>query len=242
MKTTGYCILLLFFSFLLYTGRIVAQQTAAQLPDEQIKERLSYIERVLERGEHNAELWWYGWLIGYSSATAGQMAVYGTSDEKHTKQDMALGAATTLLGAVGQLIDPMVPGYAPDRLDKMPENTPEERRLKLIQAEDLLRRSALREKNGRSWKTHALTAAVNLGGGLVVWLGFKRSVWEGLANAALNTLVTEIQIFTQPTRAIKDYENYLNKYQAGEKPGLSQQRYTCFVGLYPGGVRLSIAF
>jgi hypothetical protein len=128
---------------------------------------------------------------------------------------MALGAATTFLGAMGQIVEPMTPGSAPDKLAVVSENTPDERKAKLAQAESLLRECAQREKDGRSWKTHVLTGAVNAAGGLVVWLGFKRSFWEGAANFALNTAVTEIQIWSQPTRAIEDYQDYLRQCQSG---------------------------
>ena len=81
----------------------------------------------------------------------------------------------------------------------------------MIYSEEMLKEIAEREKEGRSWKMHALTGAVNLSTGLITWLGFKRSVWDGLEIFALNTAVTELQIWTQPTRAIKDYKNYYGK-------------------------------
>ena len=126
-------------------------------------------------------------------------------------QDMATGAATTLLGAVGQLITPMVPAKAPEELTNMAEKTVEERTIKLEFAEELLRKSAQREKSGRSWQTHAVAGVVNLSSGLITWLGFKRTIWAGIGNFALNTAVTEAQIWTQPTRAMKDYEGYCKK-------------------------------
>jgi hypothetical protein len=40
---------------------------------------------------------------------SGQAAVYFSSDDKSLRQDMALGAATTFLGAMNQLITPIDP-------------------------------------------------------------------------------------------------------------------------------------
>ncbi|MCK7538546.1 MAG: hypothetical protein MZV63_50095 [Marinilabiliales bacterium] len=45
---------------------------------------------------------------------------------------------------------------------------------------ELLKMLAVREKEGRSWKTHAIAGAVNLSSGLITWLGFKRTVWDGI--------------------------------------------------------------
>jgi len=232
--------IILILLFLLFQIRPAVAQH--KLSDDQTQERLQMIRQMLESGKTNANRWWYGWLAGYSAATLAQGAVYYTSDDKKTREDMALGAATTFLGAMGQIIAPMTPATAPGRLAKIPEATAEERASKLLEAEKLLKASAFREKDGRSWKTHALTGAVNLGSGLVVWLGFKRSVWEGLGNFALNTVVTEVQIWTQPTRAIKDYDDYIKKYKSGEKPSRRKSELSWSLTMSPGGIGINILF
>jgi hypothetical protein len=230
-------ILLLFFLFQFYLA--LGQN---ELSDSQIQERLQTIQQMLVQGKATANLWWYGWLIGYSTVTIGQGAVFLTSADKTTRQDMALGAATTFLGAMGQIIAPMVPGTAPVRLAAIPEGTPQERMNKLLAAEKLLKESALREKEGRSWEIHAITGIVNLGSGLVVWLGFKRNIWEGIGNFALNTVITEAQIWTQPTRAIKDYDDYIKKYKSGANPGCRDAETSWSVTIYPGGFGIRIIF
>jgi hypothetical protein len=232
-------IILLLFCFLFQLHPALAQN---ELSDAQTQEKLQVIKQMLEQGKPNANRWWYGWLIGYSAATIGQGAVFFASNDKETRQDMALGAATTFLGAMGQIITPRVPGTAPDRLADISESTPEERSNKLIKAEKLLRECALQEKFGRSWKTHAITGVVNLSSGLVVWLGFKRSIWEGLGNFALNTVITEVQIWTQPTRAITDYDDYIEKYNSGEKPGSRKSELSWSITLSPGKLGISILF
>lgn len=213
-----------------------------ELSDAQIQERLQVIQQMLEQGTANANVWWYGWLIGYSAATIGQGAVYISSTDKETRQDMALGAATTFLGAMGQVIAPMSPGTAADRFNSIAENTPLARADKLPAAEKFLQQSALREKEGRSWQTHAITGLVNLSSGLIVWLGFERNIWEGVGNFALNTVITETQIWTQPTRAIKDYDDYVKKYKSAEKPESRNSALSWSFALYPGGFGIRILF
>jgi hypothetical protein len=238
VRTKSAIIILLLF-FLLHFNPAIAQN---ELSDAQIQERLQAIQQILEQGTSNANLWWYGWLIGYSTATIGQGVVYATSADKETRQDMALGAATTFLGAMGQVIAPMTPGTAADLFKTIAGSTPQERADKLLAAEKLLQQSASREIAGTSWQTHAVTGVVNLSSGLIVWLGFKRNIWEGVGNFALNTVITEAQIWTQPTRAIKDYDDYIRKYDTAEKPGCLNSGMSWSIAVYPGGLGISIIF
>ena len=224
---------------LLSSAALEAQQ---ELPDSAVKERLRFITQMLEDDRRGAFLWWYGWLGAYGAATVGQGAAMVLSDNVATRQDMAVGAATTFLGAAGQLIAPLHPGRKADLLRDIPESTPEERRKKLEAAEEYLRAVANTEKFGRSWKTHALFTAVNLTSGLVTWIGFKRSVWAGIGNFALNSVVSEIQIWTQPTRSLKNWREYCSKFPFGEVPVACKPRPEFHVGACPGGLSLRLVF
>ena len=137
---------------------------------------------------------------------------------------------------------PMTPSYAPARLTKISEDTHEAQLQKLGNAEELLKACALREKDGRSWQTHAVAGVVNIGSGLITWLGFKRNMWAGLENFALNTVITEAQIWSQPTKAMKDYQNYCKRFKTGEKPVALKSGIYWFAGAYPGGIEIKIVF
>jgi len=212
------------------------------LTDSLVTEKLRTIQQMFNQGKPNANRWWYGWLIGYSAATVVQASVLLTSDDIGTRQDMALGAVTTLLGAAGQIVTPMVPGYAPDRMDHFPERTTEEKMTKLIESEKLLKESALREKNGRSWKTHAVCGVVSISSGLITWIGFDRNILAGLGNFALNMVISEVQIFTMPIRAQKDYNNYLAKYYGGQEQSHKRSDMSWSFNVYPGRVSVQVVF
>jgi hypothetical protein len=229
-----------FLLVLCYRVSITTAQDA--LPDTLVRERIQVIQEMLDHGKKNADLWWYGWLVGYGTATLAQGAVVILSDNLATRQDMALGAITTLLGAAGQVIAPMTPGYAPDRLKELPEGNPEENYKKLLEAERLLEESALREKNGRSWKTHVVDGAVNISCGFIVWFGFKRTFAEGVVNVAINTAICEAQIFTQPKRAIKDYNDYCQQYKPGQNLSFNPPRVNWFFTMVPGGIGIKMVF
>jgi hypothetical protein len=227
------------FIFIFQSLNISAQ---IEIPDSVILERIRLIEKILAKDKPGAGQWWYGWLAGYSAATIGQGAVCFTSNDKGLRQDMSLGAATTLLGVVGQLLTPMMSSYSPDQLTKIPEDTHEARLQKLNVAEELIKASALREKNGRSWQTHAIAEIVNVSSGLITWLGFKRNMRAGIENFALNTVITEAQIWTQPTKTMKDYQNYCKRFESGEKPVTLKSNINWFAGVSPGGFKIKIVF
>lgn len=207
--------------------------------DSLVAERLSNLRLMLADERLRDNRWWYGWLGAYSAATIAQTGVWIAVDDLSTRQDMALGAATTFLGAAGQMISPLKPNREWQRIGQLPERTPEEKRIKLMESEKLLKQNAMNERAGRSFKTHAIATAVNLGSGLVTWLGFKRSVWDGLGNFVLNTAITETQILSQPRRAIKDYDNYVKKYKFSP---VNPTPISMSLNTYAGGVSLVIKF
>jgi hypothetical protein len=237
----GKSILRLTLAGFLFSG-FLSLQAQQSLTDEEVIQRTEFIRQSLEAGKPAAQLWWNGWLYGYSAATVVQGGIFLKSDVLKTRQDMALGAATTLIGAAGQLVAPMTPAKAPARLALLPGDTPEERRLKLEEAEKLLAASARREADGRGWKFQLASGAVNLGAGLVTWIGFDRSIWAGLGNFALNTAICEAQIYTQPTRAMRDYKTYLETYSSGMTSVYQRPPLQWTVRAIPGGMALKVTF
>jgi len=237
LPTIGTIFFVIFYLF--QFSQLSAQN---ETPDSLVKERVNYIQNMLDQGKPGAKLWWNGWLYGYSAATVVQGAVFLSSDQLKTRQDMALGAATTLVGAVGQLIMPMTPAKAPGKLAIIAGDTPEERIYKLNKAEELFEASATREKEGRSWKMHAASSAINLSSGLITWLGFDRTIQSGLINFAINEAITEAQIWTQPTRAIKDYATYCEKYKNGLPSAMYKPKSHLYVNAFYGGLALRFVF
>lgn len=231
--------IIFFFIFNITLSHVYSQQS---ISDTLVSERLLTIEQMLNQGKPNANAWWNGWLIGYSAATLVQGSVMIGSESRGTRQDMALGGITTILGAAGQLIAPMDPAKAPARLSQIPESTREERIKKLIEAEKLLKQCAEREKAGRAWQEHAICGVVNVSSGLITWFGFHRNAIAGLENFALNMAVSEAQIFTQPTRAMKDYNAYLKKYSSLQTSLSGNNQVRLLVYAVPGGMAVRLIF
>lgn len=249
---------LAFFMALFLLSTAYAQEIAA-LPDEQVKERLGFIENALRSAQPRARTWWYGWIAGYSAGAIvqGSLAVAHWNDVKPDQgspnapkvrdrrfaEDMLVGGATFALGVGGLLIDPFLPATSVKKLGRIPEATPEERRSKLLQAEELLRRCARREKDGRGWGTHLLNIGANAAAGLVTTLAFHRKWYEGLITFAAGETVSLVNIYTQPRRAIRDLEGYEAMVRGGVAalPAAPPGR-DLYFSLSPGGISLGVRF
>jgi len=236
-----------------------AQETAA-LPEEQVSERLGFIENALRSAQPMAKVWYYGWLGAYSAAAAvqGGLSIAHWNDVKpaddipdavmvHDRafaQDMLVGSATAALGVGGLLMDPFLPAWSYDKLRSLPATTAEEQRAKLARAEELLRRCAQREKDGRGWLTHLLNIGANAAAGLTTVLAFDRPWTDGLVTFAAGEAVSLLNIFTQPRRAIRDWENYEVKYLGRQGSNIPQAPYDgqWVFRFFPGGIIISLQF
>jgi hypothetical protein len=217
-------------------------QAQTELPDSFITKRINFIQSTLEQDKLKTQYWWYGWLGGYGAATVVQGAFFIGSTELKTRQDMALGAATTFLGVVGQFITPIRPGNETEQLNVLKENTKEERLNKLKIAEDLLNQIGKREKLARNWQSHLLPTAIDLGSGLLTWLAFDRSVWAGVGNFAFNLAITESQIWSQPMLARRNYLKYQKSIMNGDGELSFVHRVNWYIGAYAGGAGLKVVF
>jgi len=187
--------------------------------DSLVSIRLDLIQKMLLHDQIQTNRWWWSWLAGYSAATIGQGVAGMVSDNLQTRQDFFLGATTAFIGAAGQFITPVKLSRYTEQIGTLPETTEKERLTKLNAAEYFLKNRALAETKGRSWQMHAATGAVNVGSGLITWFGFDRTWKDGLINFALNTVVTEAQIWSQPIIARRGFAAYHKNYS----PGISNQ-------------------
>lgn len=233
--------LMIFLTIVLLKLHATSLNAQTATSDSLVREKIQYIQTKLNESKPTVDGWWYGWLGGYTAATIVQGTVALTSTDKNTRQDMALSAATTFLGASLQALTPLHTSRDAKLISQLPDSTLDLQIYKLKVAEELFKSNAMIEKLGRSWEIHALNELVNLSSGLITWLGYKRTVWDGVANFLLNSVITETQIWTQPTQTLKDYQNYCRKYKSGINQ-TSQIQPEYYLRTQPGGVSLSIVF
>jgi hypothetical protein len=203
------------------------------IPDNEIK-------KVINQNKSSASAWWWTWMSVYGAATVAQSAVAINSSDLSTKQDMWNGAATTFLGMAGLLVTPLVPNDDEIRNKILSSGNKENNSLEFSEA--MLKEIARREQFGRSWKTHAVTGIVDLGSGLVTWLGFNRTLKDGLITFALNTVVAEAQIWTQPVRAVRDYNRYVKSGSLSKLNNTHGREGQLYISSLPGGLKISYRF
>jgi hypothetical protein len=236
------------------SGIARAQQTAA-LSDDQVKERLGYIENALRSAQPRAEMWSYGWLVlsSVGSAAGGTLDASQWIEKKIGRGEavpdrefadgMLVGGATLALGVGALLLDPFVPAYAPNKLRPLKETTPEERLAKLEKAEELLRRCARREKSGRSWTTHLWNIGFSAAGALATKAVFRQSWGTALVSFAGTEAFSLLIVFTQPMQATRDLKEYEQKYlgkNGGAMPARPESHW--MLSVWPGGLTFRLEF
>ena len=226
------------------TNTIFSQSNIQNIEnDSLVKEKLAYIENAFQDMQVNSKSWKYSWYATFSALATSQGTIALTTDNKDLQKAMVLGTATAFTGLGGLITKPLVSIKANKTLQSMPSNTAEERRLKLEMAEKLLKKSSEREINGKHWKSHATAGAVNLTAGLITWLGFEKTIWDGLRTFAISTAIAELQILTQPRKSIKAYKAYQNRFDANAKFSYQKkQQINWFVSATPTGFRLNVSF
>jgi hypothetical protein len=209
-----------------------AQVPGAALTDEQVKEQLAFVENVLDAGRPRAETWFYGWLGGYAVGSIASGVLAGshwadtkvergeTVNDREFAEGMLVGGATFLLGVGSLVVDPFQPALAPNELRLLPESSQDERRAKLERAEKMLRDCAQREIRGRSLTYHLLNIGANAAGAVVIKAAFHQSWGSALVNFAGSEAISLLNIFTQPTRAVRDLKNYEAKFQGGKEAAM----------------------
>lgn len=237
---------------LFVTAPVLAEQAGApkdavktnysSLSDNEVKERITFIQTRLEKTEVWAQVWKYGWIGLYSSLAIVQGGLVFADDDIHWKEDMITGSITALVGLAGKLIMPFTfePTVAPGKLRLMPEATPEERLEKLKTAERLFRICAEQEYDGWAWLTHMLNFSVNFTAGMVIWLAFDRPWTDGLTTFATGYAISLLDIFTQPTNAVRDRREYLKKFRGLETAENDEPEF--FFALSPMGFSAGIRF
>lgn len=213
-----------------------AEVEKKDISDLELNERIDKIQLALDEGQLNAKLWWYGWLTLSSIG-----AIYGYShgffsDNYTTKVTNYTFATQAVVGVTSMLFTPLGRSYNAEKMRLMPSENREDKIKKLLYGESQLKKSAEYEIIGSSWVAHAASLVVSFGGALTVWKVYGNSIRAHGGNpehAALCSFFTslifgEIQIFSQPTRAITDWKNYNEKYKT--------QKQSMFLYPYNGGI------
>jgi hypothetical protein len=177
--------------------------------ESNISERIDFIQASFDKGQTRAKLWSYTWIPINGAATGIQ--TYQAISSSHNRAFNIVGASESFLGLAALIVDPFHARSSGSDLRKLPESTPEELKYKLENAEKWLERNYKQEKLGTSWLSHVGVLAISAIGGGIVW--HYNGGKNGLISVLSNVAGGELFIWTQPTRGIRDYNDYRSKYK-----------------------------
>jgi hypothetical protein len=177
--------------------------------ESNISERIDFIQASFDRGQTRAKLWSYTWTAINGGATGIQ--TYLAISSHHDRVSNIVGASESFLGLAVLIVDPFHARSSGSDLREIPGGTSEEQKNKLDKAEDWLERNYKQEKLGTSWLSHVGVLAVSIIGAGIVW--HYNGSKNGIISVLSNVVGGEAIIWTQPTRAIKDYNDYHSKYK-----------------------------
>jgi len=216
--------------------RPITPQDAAELSDEQIQERLTFLSAKLEENRLHAALWYYGFLtVNAGGMVAGSISA-SFEDDKDDKVYNILNASLGLIGT-GYLLAAPLPGRSgSDPIYEMPFDTHEQRAAQLAAAEQILYGAAGRDRQRTGWLLTTGNIVLNAAAASVLLAR------ESYGNAALlffiNSAVGEAQILLTPWQPEEMWEEYR---QFVDRDGVAAEPVTRFgVGPLPGGHGLAL--
>jgi len=170
-------------------------------------ERLAFLEERLEATKLHAQIWWYGWLGVYAAGAIVQGARLAFVDrddpEKAAKRaDFTVSLVKATGGVLNMLFLPL---NAMKGADPMRSATTDAE--KLAAGEAALAANAAESERSLWWLRHTLVVAVNVIGGLIIWLGYD-DLQRAAINAGVGIAVGELAIWTQPWQPRESYREY----------------------------------
>ena len=227
--------LLIITLFLIPPTASIAGQPAS-LTEEDIDQRLRFIEQRLNAAKPGAQRWQYGWTALFAANTAFSSFIAirsssGDNEAQYTVEAVKSAGALALM-----LLRPLPAVDGAEPLAAMPDTTLEQKTARLEAAEDLLRTNAKRARERTSFTRHLLAVTVHLVGSTAI------AALGDVRDAAISNLtgiaVSQVHIWSQPWRAIGDLEAYERQFPtASTAEALSWQ-----LTPIPGGLGVTIHF
>lgn len=205
------CNLAIILPTTIWAGEV--SQELSGLEDEEISQRLRFIEQRLDEGRRHADYWQIGWTGFYTLSSMVQGAAAILTDNSDNRANYIVGATKSGLALTNMLLRPLTARHGADEIRAMPAETSEERLHRLELGEELLRKNAERAQERTMWKTHLISLGINFVGGAAI-LAFGDNK-DALISTVSGIAVSELAIFSQPGRAINDLKEYKETFSEG---------------------------
>jgi hypothetical protein len=227
--------LLIIAVLLMIPGASPAGQTPS-LSEEEIDQRLAFIEQRLNAGKSGAQRWQYGWtgLFAANAAIQGYMAIKsnnGDNQVSYTVDALKSAGALAIL-----LLRPLPAVDGAEPLEARPPETLEQKNTRLQAAQNLLQANAERARERTSWSRHLLAIGFHLvGSTAILALG---DVQDAVKSNITGIAVSQAHIWSQPWRAIDDLKAYEEQFPTS--PAAVPRSWE--LSPIPGGLGITIHF
>ncbi|WP_394845391.1 hypothetical protein LZC95_51220 [Pendulispora brunnea] len=184
-------------------GLSAPSMAAAQERCPDAEARVRFIREHLQRDAANARTWSLGWGLTSVAVAGGSFTFAAFESDAHSRTSDYIWGGVSLLPAAILLLFPLRVMRDARALDA----TAPADCAALAHAEELLERDAEQEAAGIAWYSHALVIGFNVGLGAT--LGYALDDWGNNAlSAGIGIALSEAQILTQPTGALRARDAY----------------------------------
>lgn len=188
------------------------------LNDEQVQQRLAFLEEQLEENRTHATWWQNGWTTFYALGIVIQSTRAGLEgDHKGRQGDYIVSAVKAAFGVTALLARPLRARNGADNVRALPDGTSEDRLRRLAVAEEDLRGDAEAAEKRLYWVRHAINIVGNAAGGVVVWKAFddRTRAWR---SAGVGMAIGEVVILSQPWEPERSWEEYQRRFDETPSP------------------------
>jgi hypothetical protein len=225
MKNLSGSLLIILVATLVWSAQIRAGQSypvTGEMSNAELDARLNFIETRIASQRPGARYWQYGWTGFHAASAVGQAILAGNADNSDDEINYLVGAAKSSGALAQMMIKPLPEVQGSIQFNQMPSQTREERVAKLARGESLLRVNAERASSRTSWKRHLIGIGANLlGGGIIAAFGDGS---DAITSTLIGITVSEVNIWTEPSRAVNDLEDYRNnRWGAGQNSRVNWQ-------------------
>ena len=205
--------LLIFFLVLISCNVYSQDYNPDQLSIKELDDRFLYIKSRLENERNHNYLWQYGWEGFYASSSLVQLSLAATADNSDDEIRFGVGAFKSALAFSAMLRNPLPTIDGANSLSSPSHNhsniqphTRAQKIERLKRAEALFKRGSERAKSIHTWSRHGTAILFNLAtAGIVSAFGNDK---DAIASAIGGILASEINIWTQPSQGIQDWQDY----------------------------------
>jgi hypothetical protein len=177
--------------------------TVLASPTAELDARLVALDVYLKEQQPRSRAYFAGWVTVLGALAVGQAVLAIGEDDKATRASSITGSTFSALGLALVLVAPSPGRYGHRKFRALPAGTAEEKAYKLKMGEAYLDGEADAVHRTHAWFTHAIGAALGLGGFLGLYLGYHDNLGNALRTGLGTIAITELRVWTRTKRAVR---------------------------------------